>query len=569
MSKALLICYRNPVIPDEIDGKIKELSGRLEPDNISFHPPSIISKEKLRMVLFNPNDSNHVQDTGICLGNMIHPSPGWHMPGSEVPEGTFALYRADSSTVEIITDMVASRTIWYYFDETVFLASSSQRAIVFFLGTFLFNKAVIPWLLSTGALGPENSWDNRLKIVKGDSIVRLDRIGWKINLREGGCDFRKEEGSLAYHKEKLSLALRETMEGLDLDYSKWVLPLSGGYDSRGILYMLNNTNSLRSITWGVEKSQNEKLNDASIAKKLAEKFKLDHQYFLTDISDEPVELILKRYLINSEGRFDDFSAYIDGFRLWKELFETGISGIIRGDEGFGWEYVKSDMDVRMKLGIPVFSDYANMDTIAKYGIEDQEVPDWFLRNKGETMETWRDRLYHQYRLPYILASLNDNKLAYVEIINPLLTGKIIKAIRELPDELRTEKRIFKEIVNSAGPKIPYARFEATSHLKNIFSSHKIISEIITELNSENASLVLPKEFLNYSVEKISKKAMVNGSGQTLVKKYVKQFMPAKMKRLLRNTVMKKEMDFTRLAFRAYILSKMHVIFSEDATAGKL
>lgn len=563
MSKALLVCYRNDDISDNIEKKIKNLSHRLQPDNITFRPPLIISDKQLKIAIFNPNDSNYIQDTSICLGNMIQPSSDWSIPEGETPEGTFALFRADNDKVELRTDAVASRTIWYYYDEKIFLASSSQRAIVFFLGNFQFNEAVIPWMLSTGALGPENSWDRRLKIVKGDSSVILDRKVWELDLLEGKFDFSKKSGSVKEHKEKLFNVLKETIGNLDLDYTKWVLPLSGGYDSRGILYLLGKTKGLRSITWGEEKSQNEKLNDASVAKKLAEKFNLDHQYYLTDISDEPVERVLNRYLINSEGRFDDFSAYIDGFKLWKELFENGISGIVRGDEGFGWEFVNSELDVRMKLGIPLFSDYANMGFITKYGFEKQEFPEWLLRKEGETLETWRDRLYHQYRLPYILSSLNDIKLSYVEIVNPLLTGKIICVVREIPDELRTEKRLFKQIVNSIGPKVPYARFEATSHLDNIFSSQAMKSEISDELSSSGASLVLPNDFLNDLVDKIQQKETLNASGLSQIKKYAKHFIPARMKRLLRNTVMKKEMDYLRLAMRAYIISKMNAIFIED------
>jgi asparagine synthetase B (glutamine-hydrolysing) len=567
MSKAILVCYRNNGVSEKINDRIRNLSDRLEPDNISFRPPLIISDENLKIAVFNPNDSTYVQDTSVCFGNMIHPPSDWNKPGGKVPEGTYALYRSDKTKVEVRTDTVASRTIWYYFDDKVFLASSSQRAIVFFLGNYQFNKAVIPWMLSSGALGPDNSWDRRLKIVKGDSSVILDRKTWKLNLLEEKIDFRQKDGSVNYHKEKLSNVLKETVGGLDLDYSKWVLPLSGGYDSRGILYMLKNTSGLRSITWGEKKSQSERFNDASVAKNLAKAYNLDHHYYLTDISDEPAGKILHRFLINSEGRFDNFSAYIDGFKLWKDLYENGISGIIRGDEGFGWEYVNSDLDVRMKLGIPNLSDYANLDFITEYGIEKQNIPEWILREEGETMETWRDRLYHQYRLPYILASLNDIKLSYVEIINPLLTGKIIRVVRELPDELRTEKKLFKQIVNSSGPKIPYARFEATSHLDNIFSSHKIVFEIIHELCSEDAGKVLPRDFLDLLVHEIEKSETVNTSGLALVRKYVKHYMPVKMKRLLRNTVMKKEMDFTRLAFRTYIISKINTIMKEDAKNG--
>ena len=57
-------------------------------------------------------------------------------------------------------------------------------------------------------------------------------------------------------------ALEETNAALDLDLTKWVLALSGGYDSRSILYMLRdagkNIGALRTVTWGLASAGTEK-----------------------------------------------------------------------------------------------------------------------------------------------------------------------------------------------------------------------------------------------------------------------------------------------------------------------
>ena len=45
---------------------------------------------------------------------------------------------------------------------------------------------------------------------------------------------------------------------MNLDYSKWKLLLSGGYDSRGILGLIKannqNTKNLETVTWGLKES---------------------------------------------------------------------------------------------------------------------------------------------------------------------------------------------------------------------------------------------------------------------------------------------------------------------------
>jgi len=70
------------------------------------------------------------------------------------PNGAYALVRGDANVVEVVTDSLASRTIWYAQTDDLFVASTSQRAIVALLGRFEFNTEVIPWMLSSGTLGP-------------------------------------------------------------------------------------------------------------------------------------------------------------------------------------------------------------------------------------------------------------------------------------------------------------------------------------------------------------------------------------------------------------------------------
>ncbi|MCH6545042.1 MAG: hypothetical protein IH796_03475, partial [Deltaproteobacteria bacterium] len=56
---------------------------------------------------------------------------------------------------------------------------------------------------------------------------------------------------------------------MQFDYSKWVLTLSGGYDSRRLLYLLPNPENIKTITWGLESSLGKKGNDATIAHDVA------------------------------------------------------------------------------------------------------------------------------------------------------------------------------------------------------------------------------------------------------------------------------------------------------------
>ena len=46
-----------------------------------------------------------------------------------------------------MSDILASRTIWYAMDENMLIASTSQRAIISFLGEFRLNRSAVAWSL--------------------------------------------------------------------------------------------------------------------------------------------------------------------------------------------------------------------------------------------------------------------------------------------------------------------------------------------------------------------------------------------------------------------------------------
>ena len=94
-------------------------------------------------------------------------------------------------------------------------------------------------MLSSGCIGPGLSWDSRIQCLSGNSLLFLDRSSWKLTIKKEGVNFDPLNLSYEQHKIQLRKALEDTFEHLQLDYSKWILPLSGGFDSRVVLLMLS------------------------------------------------------------------------------------------------------------------------------------------------------------------------------------------------------------------------------------------------------------------------------------------------------------------------------------------
>lgn len=568
MSKVLLILNRREIANSSLaEERVKNICDSLNPDNIIANPSYIFSRVNILYGISNPVDLVRSCEKGVLLGQCLSPEKeNLFLPHSMKPDGNYALFRFNDTTVECITDIVSSRTIWYYMDEEIFVASTSQIAIIKYIGGFQFNDEIIPWMLSSGTLGPSLSWDKRVKKIQPDTILRLDRLDWRLSIDKNETPFKPHIRSEKKAKEKLKATIAEVFKNTQFDFSKWGLPLSGGYDSRGILLFLKlyvkDLSNLVTLTWGLEKSRTRKHNDAYVAERLAEKVNVNNTYYTTDISEESTETIINRFIHCSEGQTDAITAYMDGMKIWKTFFESGIQGIIRGDEGFGWSKVSSALTARISTGLVLCKDIPNLKNYQSWGLKEQNIPETLKKKEGETIETWRDRLYHQFRIPVILSALSDIKLSYIEQSNPFLSNSIIRSVRGLPDNLRTNKRLFKEIVNEIGPELEYAKEGANESHLNVLKNPSIISLIIKELNSDIAKEIFSSELINHILKKLEAKSDITFAIR--LKIFIGKYLPNAVKNKLKDRGQLPSIHYSILGFRLFIIIRIYSMLKKDS-----
>ena len=568
MSKLIYVCTRNTKDCRRLVKRIESACAAISPDNIAPRSPKIVENGGIAFGLTNPSATVRVNGQSIVLGHIDDPSDSWSIAGSEVPDGNFAIFRADKDSVELISDIVGSRTIWYCMDERIFIASTSQRAIVLILGSYQFDDRVVPWMLSTGMLGPSLSWDRRVTCVPVDSLVRLSRSNWTLSTSSKPINFSCTDLPDSRHEETLENAFEETFGALNIDSSTWVLSLSGGYDSRAILcYLLKNRaleKKVRCVTWGLGSSLAEKGTDAYVAKTLASRLNVPHSFYHTDMSVDSAKRIVDRFILNGEGRIDHLASYMDGFQIWKTLFEGGIHGIIRGDEGFGRAAVSSPQAVLRLAGIKLCSDFSNLRNCEAFQLPDQHIPSHLQRRSGESLLNWRDRLYHEHRIPVYLAALSDLKLSYLEQTNPLLSRKILTVFRCIPDHLRTDKSLFKKIVAKIGPKIEIANADSNASAEDLLRQREIVEILRSEIDSERARSLVPSGF----IMKVIQNLQISDGHATLhrqsVRSKFKELVPSFVKDSLREKGVLPSLDFNVLAFRIYLISQMNAVLCADA-----
>jgi hypothetical protein len=542
---------------------IERVFSRITPDNITPSPPHIIEAQGVLIGILNPVESLPISGYSVCMGAFFDHLENWWQPGSKIPDGSYALFRADEYTLELITDIVASRTIWYVLTDDWFIASTSQRMIVCFLRSYLANEAVIPWMLSSGTLGPGFSWDKRIHCLGGDTRLILDRRSWHMEVIRKSVVYSPLHLPVEEHQQRLQDAIAETFKYVDQCAGKWVLPLSGGYDSRAILLMMNNRSGLKTVTWGLQSAPTYRYSDAFVAQELAMQMGIENDYFCTDLANEPVEQILSRFIRVGEGRIDHISAYMDGFAVWKWLYEKGCQGVLRGDEAFGCLSVKNDQQLYKNMSLTILTDFANYNH-KNFGSATmfQERPVDLEQKHEESREQWRDRVNAEFENPYVFAALSDLKLSYVEIIQPLLSRRIVELVRLLPDDLRTGKCLFKRIVRNMSPHLEFAKYPAIASRSDLFRDQPVfdvINKKLLQCDNQSESVRTLSLFCLEQLQMENQKR----------KKSDLNPVKAKIFRLIdkifdRNKHLQLILDPYHFAFRLFLIAEMTDLLNKDA-----
>jgi hypothetical protein len=370
------------------------------------------------------------------------------------------------------------------------------------------------------------------------------------------------------HRERLRAVVTDACRRWSFDANRWLLTLSGGADSRSLLCLLRNR-GIETVTWGLPHSEEKDGNDAQIAREVARVLGVRHRFIAIEADGgSDAEVVLTRFLALGEGRVDRISGYVDGFRVWKTLFEEGFDGVIRGDHAFGSPPVGSAYAARAKTSLTTLADYFAASELEAFELPAQKLPEALTRAPGETLETWRDRLFRVCRIPTFMAALTDLKTAYVDVGNPLLARSVLDCVRALPDELRTSKRLWREFVASQLPEVAIARRVAIPALTDFLTQRRVLQLLLDELTSERAiatfAPALRARCRAALVGALQNKRSARRTdwGDT----WIAQALPARLRAAVGTwRPDQPSIDPLVLAFRAFVASRMQAILAADAS----
>jgi hypothetical protein len=493
----LLVCTRRPTSRRYPPEAIRRAAA-LAPDNLVEPEIRLWRHQGYTLAVSNPTPDMAEHEEAVRLGYSF--AARWWVVGENEPDGSYAIARSNERRVELLSDALASRTVWYVITPKAFLASTSQRSLVALLGDFRFDPQALTWMITSGHLGPEASWDRRLQRLPPATRLVLDRQTWTPRTFTTRPPFQADEQlSEASHVERLLEAVMEACCLLEVPIEHWVLPLSGGLDSRTLLLALLATGKRpQTMTWGASAALQGGMNDAFVARRLAERLGVAHRFYATDHSAEPLARRLRRFAQASEGRVEDFAGYWDGLALWRGLADEGVTGIIRGDEP-GWGYKASyvsEVDVRRVTGARLLCDFPASQSIHRLDLAPQSWPESLRRRRQESLMVYRDRLYEEFHVPTVLAALTSIKSPYVEVVNPLQSRAPLAAAHALPDSLRSDRQALRRVVASLSPPIPLARADATVDREAYLGSPELREEFEETFASPEAESLFARAVLD-------------------------------------------------------------------------
>lgn len=461
--------------------------------------------------------------------------------------------------------IVGQAPIWFVGSPTLFIASTSLYAVALLACKELHGPSQRLWMLSAGAIPPGEL--GGVELLAPGGTLTFDATKWAWQTQEPAVTFMATFRDASRARTLLLDLLRDAVRPFTGSDDGYVLPLSGGYDSRALLVLLKDEGrDVDTITWGRPGMEDAVGSDAYVARRLAREYGVRNTYAPIDPSHSSFSDTADRFLRASDGRTDHIWGYLDGFSMWQRLRDRGVQGVIRGDEAFGWEPVSSEAGVLHRVGLTRLMDYAGSRTLSDIGLQDwesQKTPVRFERRVGEGLPAWRDRLYQTYRIPAILAALSSVKSWYVRVANPLLSEQIIAFVRTLPDHSRTNKLLFRQVVDSLGCRVPYATKSATHQFDELFAIPNVYETVCDELNSAETESLFSPAFRRIIVQRIGggKPGGKKRGGSALVR--IKRLVPRSIRNAVHNRAERTPVNWGLLALRAFLVCRAAQIFRND------
>ena len=378
--------------------------------------------------------------------------------------GYFSLmmFNGSRNTIIISVDRRASEPIFYFqTKDMIYFAPEVKALLAVYPQDLELNAEGISMFLACGHLLGDQTMISSIKRLPGGCYLKIQnnqlvqKSYWSF--RPGSEVGRETEGML---KEELAELLKIAVRNNLGNPQKTAIFLSGGVDSRGILAgaltsLGGKSKDLNTISWGIDEEVNG--SDPNIAKKLAQKLHLNH-IFLPRLTNRYADDFEEtNYIVDGLSDIAAFHPY--EYSIMKQIKNSGIDRVLRGDEVFGWkERAYSHIQAEAEVGIrplQVLPFYAKLLHQKFYSLwsdgSDLAISKLRSEIKGMEPNDAKDYIYFVHRLQGYLHTSAYYKQVHLDHRNVLLEDSILKFLTRVPWELRIDKRLFRKTIYEMNP----------------------------------------------------------------------------------------------------------------------
>lgn len=582
MANYIFIKTRQPTEHSKIIDKLEQVCCLLE--------PTIIKNKSQNTATIWPEDANSFyaiqnsegiagpEDNALVIG-WIDQTNNKVKSYSSNADGSYAVITNKNDEVSFFCDQFGSRTLWYYYDESILIVSTSQRAIVALKCTFKLNETAVAWYLSSGCQGPFMSWDQEVTQALPNLEYKLDVNNWNFDsIQKQGMSLPLSGSTkLSEYLKRYEKQVTKSLKQIINEYAKdqVLLPLSGGLDSRLLLALSKKAilaDKLMLVNWGVS-SEGKKFDDTAAAERVANSYKkqLLMMSLPTRVSD--YDQILDRFIEASEGRIDHFNAFTDSFYMWSKFFKHGYRMIVRGDIPYTEGLDVNPAQARIHQGLQLLTDYINIKDFI--GIEEYIQ----LQNNskievecldGESLIRWRDRLYVSYRVPMIISAFSQQISGFVENRAPMFNWSLYELYMGLPDEEKGNKshiqKLWKKYDRSGVSSKAVGSLNSMNSYFDSICGHEYLLHKLLEVKKNGH---LHPDLID-SVQHVLSKRSINDVSKSkiflvsrAVKRLLSDYLPALPKAYLKSKSSQK-LAATTLAYRIIMIDKIVSMYESDA-----
>src|ERR1051326_5217183 len=383
--------------------------------------------------------------------------------GLDKIDGSFILFLQEPGRQIIASDRLSSRPLYYLetADGVTFGPELKTFAHLKAGRPALHRNALVAFLLNGRPLSEETYY-------RGACLLRP---GWFLEIQNGlvtkgayteyvPASATAADQGIDTFREQLAGLLRSAVRKRMRNVAAAVFPVSGGYDSRGILGCVREVYSgpLSTVSWGT--GEDDPQADAAIGRKVAEYFGTQHRFFRRDAT----HLIegLERSVHDSDAANADSFIHPHEPALIQELRSSGHPLLFRGDEAFGYRGpAVSAMEAMARVGVCELAQYPGLITLLHPELvpkilEEQHQTYQAIVSSCRSFGDWsitKDWLYLNQRLFRSLNFSHYNKLAILEARNPWFDRDVFRFYAGIPVAYRYDKSLYRATLRFMFPKL--------------------------------------------------------------------------------------------------------------------